>query len=191
MDSAGSALSAGSGGRHLHRLGSTRLRWGATAVAVGDFNGDGRPDVAVGGRERLRTRSRSLLNDGNWAARHPPPPVAADQRRDRHGGEHGHRRRHLHRHPVRRQHPDGHRRLRDRQRHRHRRQRLPGRERHADLRPRRDQQDRHRAGQRRPPRRAERDLLRQPERSRPTRPSPTARAWAPSWTTSRASASAT
>ena len=87
------------------------------------------------------------INDGNWGTSEPPPPALphlSDRRRDRHGRQHRRGRRHLHRHPVRRQHPDGHRRLRHRQRHRHGRQRLPGRERHADLRPRRDQQDHHR-----------------------------------------------
>ena len=61
----------------------------------------------------------------------------------------------------------GHGRLRHRQRHRHGRQRLPGRVRDGDLRPRRDEQDDHRAGQRRPARRAERDVPGQPEPARP------------------------
>ena len=60
-------------------------------------------------------------------------------------GNSGTQRRRLHRHPVRRQRPDGHRRLRHRRRHRHApAATTPPSRGTADLRPRRDEQDRHR-----------------------------------------------
>ena len=74
--------------------------------------------------------------------------AATDPRRDRHRGEHGHRRGRLYRDAFRRQHRDDHRRFRYQQRHRHRRQRLPGRERYSDLRPRRNEQVHYRPSER-------------------------------------------
>ena len=61
--------------------------------------------TATAGRTWRRPNAGSntvsvLLNDGDWPALTTPP--SADQRRDRHGGQHRHRRGHLHRHPVRR-----------------------------------------------------------------------------------------
>ena len=150
------------------------------------------PMVAPTRRWRTSARTRSRCCSTTATGRPPTPAVGQHQRRDGHRRQHRHRQRHLHRDPVAPpptadvtvHYATG-------QRHRHGRQRLPGRVRHADHPRRPDHARRSPCGQRRPPRRADRDLRRQPEQPRPTRPSPTARAWAPSSTTSRASASAT
>ena len=59
-----------------------------SAVAVGDFNGDGRPDVAAANAGSNTVSV--LLNDGDWTPPPPPAAVAADQRRDRHRRQHRH-----------------------------------------------------------------------------------------------------
>ena len=72
------------------------------AVAVGDFNGDGRPDVAAA--DRGSNAVSVLLNDGAWSLRPEHRRRLSDQRRDGHGGEHRHGRRHLHADPLGRLH---------------------------------------------------------------------------------------
>ena len=84
------------------------------------------------------------------------------QRRHRHRGQHRHRECELHGQPERAQRPGGHRRLRDRQRHRTGTRRLPGRSGTVTFAAGQTTQAGDRAGQRRPARRGERDLLRQP-----------------------------
>src|SRR5262249_35738688 len=46
----------------------------ATALAIGDFDADGRPDVAVAGNCNGAGAVAVLLNDGNWPLVPPPPP---------------------------------------------------------------------------------------------------------------------
>ncbi len=125
-----------------------------TSPVLADFDGDGFPELAM--IERLTSEEGAVayrgvhvaLNDGNWTAPQPPPPSMTISDVTVVEGNTGTRAATF---TVTLSAAYG-------QRHRHSRRRLPGRERHADLRPRRDQQDDHHTGQRRPPRRAERDL---------------------------------
>ena len=56
----------GNGNGTLTYVGAYAVGSSPSAIAVGDFNGDGRPDVAAanGGSNTVSV----LLNDGNWPA---------------------------------------------------------------------------------------------------------------------------
>ena len=64
------------------------------AVAVGDFNGDGRPDVAAA--DPGSNTVSVLLNDGAWPARPRPPRRMRISDVTVTEGNTGTRRRHLH-----------------------------------------------------------------------------------------------
>jgi hypothetical protein len=60
----------GSGNGTLTYAGTNAVGSSPSAIAVGDFNGDGRPDVATA--DAGSNTVSVLLNDGTWT---PPPPV--------------------------------------------------------------------------------------------------------------------
>ena len=131
-----------------------------TSLVLADFNADGRPDAAV---TNLDSDTVSvLLNDGTWPPDDPPSVSIRDATVTE--GNTGTVERHLHGDPLVRlqRRCDGP--LRHGGHHRHGRQRLHGRVRRRDHPGRPDQRDDHGRGQGRPPRRAGRDLRRQPQR---------------------------
>lgn len=73
-------LGRGDGTFHWHEYFDIGLVW-PTKMGTGDFNGDGRTDVAITGDDwGGATAFVVLSNDGNWESLSPPPPTTPNLR---------------------------------------------------------------------------------------------------------------